>query len=109
MTHACSTCAQRPAVRTASTSKKPALPNPSPFAVALPLAAVTPPLSPSLFQSGDRLLRLTELTRMLGVSRSTVYRYLAVGRLPPPVHLSSRCIAWKASTITAWMDALAVS
>ena len=75
--------------------------------MALPLASVTPPLPPSL-QSGDRLLRLNELTRMLGVSRSTVYRYLAAGRLPPPVHLSSRCIAWKASTITAWMDALAV-
>ena len=109
MTHARSTCAQRPAVRTLATSKKSTPTRLPPFGVALPLAAVTPLLPPSLYQSGDRLLRLTELTWMLGVSRSTVYRYMAGGRFPQPVHLSSRCIAWKASTITAWMAALATT
>ena len=103
MTHPCSTRARRPAVRTNS---KDATPERTPAATPTP---VTPSLPPAFFQSGDRLLRLTELTRMLGISRSTVYRYLAAGRLPQPIHLSSRCIAWKASTISAWMDALAAS
>ncbi len=56
--------------------------------------------------SSDRLLRLPELVRTIGVSRATIYRYVDNGRLPPPVKLSTRCIAWRASEITAWMAAL---
>ena len=103
MTHTCPTRARRQAVRTNSNY---ATPERTPAA---PKAPTPPTLPPALVQSSDRLLRLTELTRTLGISRSTVYRYLAAGRLPPPIHLSSRCIAWKASTISAWMDALAAS
>ena len=105
MTQACSTRARRPAVRTQAKVTV-ATPKAAPV---VPLAPVAPSLQPALFQSGDRLLRLAELTAILGISRSTVYRYLAAGRLPQPIHLSSRCIAWKASTISAWMDALAAS
>jgi prophage regulatory protein len=54
----------------------------------------------------DRLLRLPELVRTIGVSRVTIYRFVSNGRLPPPVKLSARCIAWHASEITAWMAAL---
>jgi prophage regulatory protein len=56
--------------------------------------------------AGERLLRLPEVVRTLGVSRATIYRYVDSGRLPPPVKLSTRCIAWRASEITAWMAAL---
>jgi prophage regulatory protein len=55
---------------------------------------------------GERLLRLPEVVRTIGVSRATIYRYVDSGRLPPPVKLSTRCIAWRASEITAWMAAL---
>ena len=58
-------------------------------------------------QSIDRLLRLSELTLQLGISRSTVYRYVAAGRLPAPIQLSTRCIVWKASVIEAWIATLA--
>jgi prophage regulatory protein len=58
--------------------------------------------------SGERLLRLPEVVRTIGVSRATIYRYVDSGRLPPPVKLSARCIAWRASEITAWMAALRV-
>jgi prophage regulatory protein len=54
----------------------------------------------------ERLLRLPEVVRTIGVSRATIYRYVNTGRLPPPVKLSTRCIAWRASEITAWMAAL---
>ena len=55
---------------------------------------------------GDRLIRLPELLSLVGVSRATAYRYLANGKLPAPIRLSSRCIAWKASTINEWMAGL---
>lgn len=56
--------------------------------------------------TSDRLLRLPELVRTIGVSRATIYRYVDSGRLPPPVKLSTRCVAWRNSEITAWMAAL---
>ena len=56
--------------------------------------------------AGERLLRLPELIRMIGVSRATIYRYVDSGRIPRPIRLSTRCIAWRASEITAWMAAL---
>lgn len=57
-------------------------------------------------QTGERLLRLPELLSIVGISRATAYRYLANGRLPAPVKLSTRCIVWKASTINEWMASL---
>jgi prophage regulatory protein len=68
------------------------------------------PINPDQFTrsqyAGERLLRLPELVRTIGVSRATIYRYINSGRLPPPVKLSTRSIAWRASEITAWMAAL---
>ena len=57
-------------------------------------------------QGGERLIRLPELLRTIGVSRATAYRYMDAGRLPRPIKLSSRCSAWKASTINDWLARL---
>jgi prophage regulatory protein len=71
------------------------------------LAPTTTPDQPGPGRhAGERLLRLPELVRTIGVSRATIYRYVDSGRLPSPVKLSSRCVAWRASEITAWMAAL---
>jgi prophage regulatory protein len=76
---------------------------------ALPPALAAPSPQPHQLPSSgasERLLRLPELIRTIGVSRATIYRYIDNGRLPPPVKLSTRCVAWRASEITAWMAAL---
>ena len=57
-------------------------------------------------QGGEKLIRLPELLRTIGVSRATAYRYMDTGRLPKPVKLSSRCSAWKASIINDWLARL---
>ena len=54
-------------------------------------------------QGGEKLIRLPELLRTIGVSRATAYRYMESGRLPKPMKLSSRCVAWKASAINEWL------
>ncbi len=74
-----------------------------PPAVAAPSPQPNQPPSNSV---SERLLRLPELIRLIGISRATIYRYIGNGRLPPPVKLSTRCVAWRASEITAWMAAL---
>ena len=53
-------------------------------------------------QGGERLVRLPELLALVGISRATAYRYMASGKLPAPIRLSTRCIAWKASIINIW-------
>ena len=57
-------------------------------------------------QGGERLIRLPELLRTIGVSRATAYRYMDDGRLPKPIKLSRRCSAWKASAINDWLARL---
>ena len=79
-------------------NNEPALMPPSPSPHSAPSTAIG--------IASERLLRLPELIRTIGVSRATIYRYIDSGRLPPPVKLSTRCIAWSASEITAWMAAL---
>ena len=71
-----------------------------------PSSSPQPAPATSERSTNDRLLRLPELVRTIGVSRATIYRYIDSGRLPPPVKLSTRCIAWRASEISAWIAAL---
>ena len=57
-------------------------------------------------QGGEKLIRLPELLKTVGISRATAYRYVANGWLPKPVKLSSRCVAWKASAVNEWLAGL---
>ena len=63
-------------------------------------------LSWSQIDEGERLLRIKQVMVILGISRATIYRYVANGKLPSPVKLSVRCVAWKASVIAEWIEAL---
>lgn len=51
----------------------------------------------------DRLLTMRELTRATSLSRTTVYRMVAQGTLPPPLKIGKSRIAWRASSITRWL------
>jgi prophage regulatory protein len=50
-----------------------------------------------------QLLRLTDVTRLTGLSRSTIYRQQAVGQFPKAVPLTERTVAWVAAEIAAWV------
>ena len=52
------------------------------------------------------LLRLTEVCELLGVSRSTVYKWLAEGSFPVPVRLTGKSIRWRRSDLELWCDRL---
>lgn len=49
-----------------------------------------------------RLIRLPEVIRQTGLSRSTLYQLAADGRFPKPVRLGERCSAWPESEVLAW-------
>ncbi len=49
------------------------------------------------------LLRLSEVCRRTGKSRSEVYRRIAAGDFPQPVKLGERASAWPAHEVAAWI------
>lgn len=53
----------------------------------------------------DKFLRLGQVMAATGLSRSSVYAYMAAGTFPAPVNIGARSVAWIESDITAWIAA----
>jgi len=47
-------------------------------------------------------LRMSAVTRMTGLGRSTIYRLMAEDKFPSPVRLAKRAIAWRRSDLEQW-------
>jgi prophage regulatory protein len=52
----------------------------------------------------DRILRFHEVSRLVGLGRTTIYAGIKAGTFPAPVKLSAHAVGWKASVIGAWID-----
>ncbi len=52
-----------------------------------------------------RFLRLPEVIKQIGLSRSTIYAYIAEGQFPKPILLGPRAVAWNSEDIEDWMEA----
>lgn len=50
-----------------------------------------------------RLIRLAEVKHRVGLSRSTIYRWMAEGRFPKPGRLGSYIVAWEEQVINDWI------
>ena len=50
-----------------------------------------------------RIVRLKEVVRMVGLSRSTVYSYLSEGKFPKPRSLGPRSVGWLDTEIHDWI------
>lgn len=55
-------------------------------------------------KSAVRFLRLKDVVRITGLSRSCVYREVARGAFPAPCRLSERTSAWVSSEVDQWCD-----
>src|SRR5271170_8288783 len=49
--------------------------------------------------NAQRLLRLAEVCTMIGLKRSSIYRYVSEGRFPPPIRVGIRGVRWKLSDV----------
>ena len=54
----------------------------------------------------DELLSLSDVIAITNLSRASVYRGMAAKTFPQSLRISRVRIAWKASTINAWMNGL---
>jgi prophage regulatory protein len=50
----------------------------------------------------QRLLRLKEVSAMVGLRRSSIYQYISEGRFPAPVKVGIRAVRWKLAEVLAW-------
>lgn len=53
--------------------------------------------NPAELMDGDTTGQVT------GMSKRTIYRFSASGRMPPPIRLSARLVRWNRSEIMAWI------
>ena len=53
----------------------------------------------------DRILRPRDVCRVIGLSRTTLWRWQRAGDFPRPVRLGRNSIGWRASTVQEWIDA----
>jgi len=57
----------------------------------------------------QQYLRVNQLADRLGVSRSTVWRWVNEGRLPQPFKLAERTTVWSANLVQQAIDKIAGS
>ena len=62
-----------------------------------PAAADAMTAAPAFFRIGD-VMRITAL------SRTTLYRRIAEGMFPPPVHLGGRACGWTPAALQVWIN-----
>ena len=48
--------------------------------------------------------RIADVLRLTALSRATLYRRIADGRFPAPVHLGGRACGWTPAALQAWID-----
>lgn len=48
--------------------------------------------------------RMADVMRITALSRATLYRRIAEGKFPPPVHLGGRACGWPPAALQAWID-----
>jgi excisionase family DNA binding protein len=53
-----------------------------------------------------RLLRLADVAKLAGLSRSTIYKMVGEGRFPAGVHFGPRTVRWHTKDILAWQNRL---
>ncbi|MFQ3666339.1 MAG: AlpA family phage regulatory protein [Sphingomonadaceae bacterium] len=49
------------------------------------------------------LLRLPEVTRRTGLSRSRLYAQMRAGEFPAPAKIGQRAVAWSSEDIERWI------
>lgn len=54
----------------------------------------------------ERLIRMKDVMRITGLSRSRIYQYIGEGRFPDSVSLGGRSVAWVESEVFKWVESV---
>ena len=53
-----------------------------------------------------QLLRIDDVSRVVGLSQSQIYQLVAEGKFPAQLRLSPRCSRWRSRDVVEWIGAL---
>ena len=51
-----------------------------------------------------KIIRIKELTEMLSISKTTIWRMRRSDKFPPPLKIGSRIICWDLAEIEEWLN-----
>lgn len=51
----------------------------------------------------SRIIRLSDVKRLTGLSRSSIYAYMKAGNFPKHVQLGQRSVGWYEHEVDAWV------
>ena len=54
--------------------------------------------------SDIELLTRQQVEKILGVRRSTLYKWLLQGKFVKPIHLSPGCVRWRRTELEDWIN-----
>ena len=57
----------------------------------------------SLTDDSDRIVRIEEVCRLVGLSRSTIWREEKAGRFPKRIKISRQAVGWRLKDIQDWL------
>jgi prophage regulatory protein len=52
----------------------------------------------------DKIYRITEVAKMVGLSSSTIYKLIKQGDFPKQIQLTERSVGWDGSDLKNWID-----
>jgi len=50
-----------------------------------------------------KIFRLKELTGIVGLSRSSIYRQVSLGMFPAPIKIGVSAVGWDSTDIDSWL------
>lgn len=51
----------------------------------------------------DSVLKLPDVQRTTGLSRSSIYAFVSKGEFPKPIPLGARSVGWLSSEVDGWI------
>lgn len=52
----------------------------------------------------SEILKLSEVVKITGLSKSTIYEYMKHGLFPKQIKIGIRRVGWTSSSISSWTD-----
>lgn len=79
---------------------------PDPVGVTPRTAAAPPPPTCPHSGSNERMIRMADVIKITGLSRSTIYRLMSSQIFPQAYQTGPRSVAWKFTEVKEWMENL---
>ncbi|KAA9007786.1 helix-turn-helix transcriptional regulator [Histidinibacterium aquaticum] len=57
----------------------------------------------------DRILRMYEVERLIGLHRTTIYRMIKKDAFPKQARIGFRAVGWRESQLSRWLEARGLS